>query len=87
MKHSIVNHIPSKDETKRSYSIEVIKMDGQFETDRFRIPFVHAGDGAAERGYCNTSIKASRGASKYMKPSFSVIGKSYQVSQKREGNI
>lgn len=58
-------------------------MDGNIETDRFSVPFVHAGDGESERGYCDTSIKTSRNGSKYMKPSFSVIGKSYQVSQKK----
>jgi hypothetical protein len=84
MKYAVRNIIPSKDEKKRSHQIKIIKMDGQFETDRFIIPFVHAGDGLAERGYVNTSIKASNKPSKYMQPSFSVIGKSYQVSQKKK---
>ena len=82
MKYTIVNKIPSKDETKKSYRLEIIKMDGKIETDRFSIPCVHAGDGPAERGYVNTSIKVSKSASRYTHPSFSVIGKSYQTSHK-----
>lgn len=84
MKHAIVNKIVSKDETKRSHQIQVIKMDGNIESDRFFIPVVDVRDGIPERGYVNTSLKASSKPSKFMQPSFSVIGKSYQVSQKKD---
>lgn len=82
MKHAIVNKILSKDETKISYKIEIIKMDGNLETDRFRIPFVHAGDGEAERGYIKTSIKATN-KSKYMPFTFGAGGGCYQTSYKK----
>lgn len=83
MKKSIVKMLVSKDDTKRSHQLQVIKMDGNVESDRFNIPVVDVRDGEAERGYVNTSIKAASKPSKYMLPSFSVIGKSYQTSHKK----
>ena len=38
MKYAVRSIIPSKDEQKRSHQILVVVMDGQFETDRFKIP-------------------------------------------------
>ncbi len=84
MKYAIVNKLLSKDESKKSYKIQVIKMDGKFESDRFTIPVVDVRDGEAERGYVNTSLKAAARQSNFTRPSFSVIGKSYQASHKKE---
>jgi hypothetical protein len=83
MKTSSQKFITNKD--KRSYGIEVATFDSGIETDKFVIPVYDVRDGRHERAVVANQIKQNN-RSKYTLPSFSLMGKSYQVSHKK-GNI
>lgn len=69
-------------EGERSYGIQITKFDNDIESERFVVPVFDARDGERVRKIIANQIKQSN-QSKYTKPSFSVIGKSYQASHKK----
>lgn len=80
MKSSIQRVIQK--EGKRSYDIEVTKFGSGIEDDKFIIPVIDVRDGKRERAIIANMTKQNN-RSKYMQPSFSAMGRSYQVSHKR----
>lgn len=70
-------------EGKRSYVIEVTKLDDHFVFDVFYIPVIDVRDGETERRLVRQMAKAAGSHSIHMKPSFAMGGNSYQVSQKK----
>lgn len=71
-----------KQEDKRSYLIRVTKLDNGVPTDRFMIPVIDVRDGKLEREAALKQLKQTR-QSKFLKPSFSLGGNSYQTSHKK----
>lgn len=70
-----ISHL--KKENKFSYGIKV-----ETEKDAFVIPVVDVRDGEDARRKAENIIK-SQNKGKFMQPSFSVMGYSYQVSRKK----
>lgn len=69
-------------EDRRSYLIEVTKFNNGIEDDKFKIPVIDVRDGEEARKKVNSMLRDNN-SSIFTKPSFSVIGKSYQVSHKK----
>lgn len=68
-------------EGKRSYLRRVIKYDNGQEVDRFIVPVIDVRDGEKERDLIKAQVKANS-QSKFLRPSFSESGRSYQTSYK-----
>ena len=68
---------PSGIEGKLSYNINV-----ETEKEMFVIPVVDVRDGDTARKVAEAAIKASN-SSRFMKPTFSSVGGSYQTSHKK----
>lgn len=67
-----------KKENKLSYGIKV-----ETEKETFIVPVIDVRDGESERSAVKSMIKAQN-KSKFMNPSFSVLGHSYKVSRKKD---
>ncbi len=74
-----------KQDNRLSYGIKVETKGNRREQRDFVIPVMDVRDGSAERGAANTILKAAK-QSKFMRPTYSQGGNSYQVSQKGKYN-
>jgi len=71
-----------KQEGRFSYGIKVQNDGNRRQWHDFVIPVIDVRDGEDAR-YQATQIQKAANQSRFMKPSFSVIGNSYQVSHKK----
>lgn len=76
----------SSEPEQRSHYIEITKFTDNVETDKFYIPVIDVRDGKEQRDIVNR-IERATNQSKYMRPTFSVIGRCYQASHKKDAQV